>query len=30
MGMKVFLTGASGYLGSVLTAHLANLPEVMP
>ena len=28
MGMKVFLTGASGYLGSVLTAHLAKLPEV--
>ena len=28
MGMRVFLTGASGYLGSVLTAHLANLPEV--
>jgi UDP-glucose 4-epimerase len=28
MGMTVFLTGASGYLGSVLTTHLANLPEV--
>jgi UDP-glucose 4-epimerase len=28
MGMRVFLTGASGYLGSVLTTHLANLPEV--
>ena len=26
--MRVFLTGASGYLGGVLTAHLAALPEV--
>jgi UDP-glucose 4-epimerase len=26
--MRVFLTGASGYLGSVLTEHLARLPEV--
>jgi len=28
MGMRVFLTGASGYLGGVLTTHLASLPEV--
>ena len=26
--MRVFLTGASGYLGSVLTEHFARLPEV--
>lgn len=28
MGMKVFITGAGGYLGSVLALHLAGLPEV--
>jgi len=28
MGMRVFLTGASGYLGSVLARHLADLPEI--
>jgi len=28
MGMRVFLTGASGYLGSVLARRLAELPEV--
>ena len=28
MAMSVFLTGASGYLGGVLTTHLAKLPEV--
>lgn len=26
--MRVFLTGASGYLGGVLTTHLARLPDV--
>ncbi len=26
--MRVFLTGASGYLGSVLIDHLARLPEI--
>ena len=28
MGLRVFLTGASGYLGSVLTEHLAQVPEI--
>jgi nucleoside-diphosphate-sugar epimerase len=28
MGLRVFLTGASGYLGGVLAAHLDRLPEV--
>ena len=28
MGMKVFITGAGGYLGSVLAAQLAGLPEI--
>jgi UDP-glucose 4-epimerase len=28
MGTRVFLTGASGYLGGVLAEHLARLPEV--
>lgn len=28
MKMRVFMTGASGYLGSVLIDHLAQLPEV--
>lgn len=28
MGMRVFLTGASGYLGGVLATHLDRLPEV--
>lgn len=26
--MKVFLTGVSGYVGSVLAAHLAKMPEI--
>jgi nucleoside-diphosphate-sugar epimerase len=26
--MRIFLTGASGYLGSILAEHLARLPEV--
>jgi nucleoside-diphosphate-sugar epimerase len=26
--MRIFLTGASGYLGSVLTQHFARLPQV--
>ena len=26
--MRVFLTGASGYLGSLLAERLAELPEV--
>lgn len=28
MGMRIFLTGVSGYLGSVLAEHLARAPEV--
>ena len=28
MSMRVFLTGASGYLGSVLAEHLSRLPEM--
>ena len=28
MSVRVFLTGVSGYLGSVLAAHLANLPWI--
>lgn len=28
MGIKVFITGVSGYLGSVLTGYLASLPEI--
>jgi UDP-glucose 4-epimerase len=28
MGVNLFLTGVSGYLGSVLVAHLANMPEI--
>jgi Nucleoside-diphosphate-sugar epimerases len=28
MGLKVFVSGASGYLGNVLVAHLAAMPEV--
>ncbi len=28
MGLKVFVTGAGGYLGNVLVAHLATMPEV--
>lgn len=28
MGIRLFITGAGGYLGSVLTARLATLPEV--
>src|SRR5688500_17094431 len=28
MGLKVFVTGAGGYLGNVLVAHLAAMPEV--
>jgi UDP-glucose 4-epimerase len=28
MGLKVFVTGAGGYLGNVLVAHLAGMPEV--
>src|SRR3990172_9547132 len=28
MGIKVFITGAGGYLGSVLATQLAGMPEV--
>jgi UDP-glucose 4-epimerase len=28
MGMKVFITGAGGYLGSVLATQLASMPEI--
>jgi nucleoside-diphosphate-sugar epimerase len=28
MGARVFFTGVSGYLGSVLAAHLAEMPEI--
>ena len=28
MSLKLFITGASGYLGSVLAAQLASMPEV--
>ncbi len=28
MGLKVFITGAGGYLGSVLMNHLAGMPEI--
>lgn len=28
MGLQIFLTGASGYLGGVLAEHLSRLPEV--
>jgi UDP-glucose 4-epimerase len=28
MGLKVFVTGASGYLGGVITTHLAKMPEI--
>lgn len=28
MGLKIFITGASGYLGTVLTSHLVDMPEV--
>lgn len=28
MGMKLFITGAGGYLGSVLATRLAGLPEI--
>jgi len=28
MKLRVFLTGASGYLGGVLTQHLSRLPEI--
>ncbi len=28
MGLKIFITGACGYLGNVLTTQLASMPEV--
>ena len=28
MGIKVFITGAGGYLGSVLATQLASMPEI--
>ncbi len=28
MGMKIFITGVGGYIGSVVAGHLANLPEI--
>ena len=28
MGIRVFITGAGGYLGGVLAAHLAGLPDI--
>ena len=28
MGLKIFITGAGGYLGSVLATQLANMPDV--
>ena len=28
MGIKVFITGAGGYLGSVLATQLASMPDI--